>query len=163
MEEKRYQLAEKLSQLLLEKGVTVVTAESCTGGLLAETLTALPGSSAWFTHGWVAYSNEAKEKLLQIDPVLLEQYGAVSEEVAKAMAEAAVDEGAHILGVAITGFAGPTGGTVDTPVGTVWFGIKYQGNTLAISRHFDGDRHAVRQQAVCFILEKLAEMLKGIS
>ena len=110
------QLADKLRQ----KGQIVATAESCTGGLISSYLTHLPGSSAWFDRGFVTYSNQAKEELLGVDKQLIETHGAVSEEVAKAMVAGALKHSHATLAVAVTGIAGPDGGSIEKPVGTVW-------------------------------------------
>jgi len=130
-------------------GVKLATAESCTGGLVAGALTAIPGSSAVFERGFVTYSNAAKEELLAVSPALLRAFGAVSEPVAKAMAEGALQRSHADLAVAITGVAGPDGGTPEKPVGLVHFALARKLRpTLALYRIFPGDRAAVRRQAV---------------
>lgn len=130
-------------------GVKLATAESCTGGLVAAALTAIPGSSDVVERGFVTYSNEAKEEMLGVSPALLRAFGAVSEPVAKAMAEGAIERSRADIAVSITGVAGPGGGTPEKPVGLVHFGLARRGRaTLAVHRIFPGDRAAVRRQAV---------------
>ncbi len=140
----RWVLADKLQNL----GWMMVTAESCTGGLIAGACTDLPGSSVWFERGFVTYSNTAKSELLGVPAALIAAHGAVSEPVARAMAEGAVRHAPAQVAVAVTGVAGPTGGSADKPVGTVWFGWHVAGHTDTECVHFDGDRAAVRAAAV---------------
>ncbi len=139
---------EELAALLLARGWMLATAESCTGGMIAAACTDLAGSSAWFERGFVTYSNAAKSELLGVEPSLIERHGAVSEPVARAMAQGAVDCSAAHVSVAVTGVAGPSGGSVDKPVGTVWFGFVVDGRLTSELGHFDGDRGAVRSGAV---------------
>ena len=139
---------EELAALLLARGWMLATAESCTGGMIAAACTDLAGSSAWFERGFVTYSNAAKSELLGVEPSLIERHGAVSEPVARAMAQGAVDRSAAHVSVAVTGVAGPSGGSVDKPVGTVWFGFVVDGRLTSELGHFDGDRGAVRSAAV---------------
>ncbi|RZL55613.1 MAG: CinA family protein, partial [Variovorax sp.] len=122
-------LVARLADALLRRGAMLATAESCTGGLIAGACTDLAGSSAWFDRGYVSYSNEAKAELLGVDAALIAANGAVSEPVARAMAEGAVarTNGRARVAVAVTGVAGPTGGSADKPVGTVWFGWAVDG------------------------------------
>ena len=142
-------LASQLGRRLLERELMVATAESCTGGLVAAALTDIAGSSRWFERGFVTYSNHAKVEMLGIAPDLIETHGAVSEEVARAMAEGAVLESRAQLSVAITGIAGPDGGTRDKPVGTVCFAwVEIEEAPQSETMHFDGDRAAVREQSV---------------
>jgi nicotinamide-nucleotide amidase len=138
----------------------LVTAESCTGGWIAKTLTDLPGSSAWFDAGVVTYSYEAKEALLGVNARTLEQTGAVSEETVLEMVSGALARFGAGVAVAVTGIAGPSGGTPDKPVGTVWIGWKRRGG-YAHARlfHFDGDREAVRRQTVASALIGLRKAL----
>lgn len=136
-----------LAERLQAKGWQMATAESCTGGLIAAACTELAGSSAWFDRGFVTYSNQAKTDLLGVDADLIAAHGAVSEPVARAMAEGALQRAGVHIAVAVTGIAGPTGGTPDKPVGTVWLawaGIDMP--TRALCCRFDGDRTQVRQQ-----------------
>ncbi|MDE2607386.1 MAG: CinA family protein [Burkholderiales bacterium] len=152
-------LCERLAQQLLARGWMLATAESCTGGLIAAACTDLSGSSNWFERGFVTYSNEAKTELLGVDPALIAQHGAVSEVVARAMAFGAVRHAHAQVGVAVTGVAGPTGGSADKPVGTVWFGFQVDGRLTSETRRFDGDRAAVRAATVEHALRRLLELL----
>jgi nicotinamide-nucleotide amidase len=138
----------------------LVTAESCTGGWIAKTLTDLAGSSAWFDAGVVTYSYQAKEALLGVNPQTLERTGAVSEETALEMVSGALARFGAGLAVAVTGIAGPSGGTPEKPVGTVWIGWKRRGGYgHARLFHFAGDRDDVRRQTVAAALAGLREML----
>lgn len=137
----------------------MATAESCTGGLIAATCTELPGSSAWFERGFVTYSNDAKTESLGVDAALIAEHGAVSEPVARAMAFGAVRRSAAQVSVAVTGIAGPTGGSAEKPVGTVWFGFMVQGQLSSETRRFDGDRAAVRAATVQHALQRLVALL----
>ncbi|GAD21861.1 CinA family protein [Acidovorax sp. MR-S7] len=148
-----------ISTTLPARGWMLATAESCTGGMIAAACTDLAGSSAWFERGFVTYSNAAKAELLGVPAALIDTHGAVSEPVARAMAEGAVAHSAAQVAVAVTGIAGPTGGSVDKPVGTVWFGWQVGGRTHSEARCFDGDRAAVRAATVCHALGRLRELL----
>ena len=142
-------VAERLGVALVGAGLRLVTAESCTGGGLAEAVTSIPGSSAWFDRGVVAYSNEAKQEMLGVAPRLLEAHGAVSEAVASAMALGAVGERADCVAIAVSGIAGPGGGSEAKPVGTVCLGVAVAGRTLsARTVVLEGDREGIRRQAV---------------
>jgi nicotinamide-nucleotide amidase len=141
-------LCEQLAQALLARGWMLATAESCTGGMIAAACTDLAGSSDWFERGFVTYSNAAKTELLDVDAALIEANGAVSEVVARAMAFGAVRHSQARVSVAVTGIAGPTGGSQDKPVGTVWFGFMVDGRLTSETRRFDGDRAAVRRATV---------------
>lgn len=152
-------LCERLAQVLQARGWMLATAESCTGGLIAAACTDLSGSSNWFERGFVTYSNEAKTELLGVDASAIAQHGAVSEVVARAMAFGAVRRSLAQVSVAVTGVAGPTGGTPDKPVGTVWFGFQVDGKLVSETRRFDGDRAAVRAQTVQHALRRLLELL----
>ena len=151
---------EALASLLLARGQLLATAESCTGGLIAASCTELAGSSAWFERGFVTYSNEAKTELLGVPPELIAHHGAVSEEVAKAMAAGALAHSRADLAVAVTGIAGPTGGSDAKPVGTVWLAWAERGHghaqdTVAVHAEkmwFPGDRRAVRGATVAHAL-----------
>lgn len=141
--------AQALAECLLARGQSVVTAESCTGGWIAKTLTDIPGSSTWFECGVVAYSYEAKEALLGVQPQTLERSGAVSQEAAMEMVSGALARFGASVAIAVTGVAGPSGGTPDKPVGTVWIAWKRRGGyARAELFHFSGDREAVRRQTV---------------
>ncbi len=141
-------LAQSLSQQLLARGWLLASAESCTGGLIAATCTELSGSSVWFERGFVTYSNAAKTELLGVSADLIAACGAVSEPVAGAMARGACARSAAQVSVAVTGVAGPTGGSPAKPVGTVWFGWSLPDQHHVEVCHFAGDRRAVRRQTV---------------
>jgi nicotinamide-nucleotide amidase len=152
--------SEVVAEAARRQRLMVVTAESCTGGWIAKCLTDIAGSSAWFAAGVVAYSYEAKEALLGVNPRTLEQFGAVSEEVAREMVAGALARMGGDVAVAVTGIAGPSGGTPDKPVGTVWIGWKRRGGyAQARVFHFEGDREAVRRQTVATALEGLRHIL----
>jgi nicotinamide-nucleotide amidase len=146
---------EQLAEMLLRQGWMLATAESCTGGLIAAACTELAGSSNWFERGFVTYSNEAKTELLGVDAKTIATHGAVSEEVVRAMAAGAVRHSRARVSVAVTGVAGPTGGSKDKPVGTVWFGFMVDGDLTSETRRFPGDRAAVRAATVRHALEGL--------
>ena len=148
-----------LAAILQKKGWMMATAESCTGGLIAATCTDLAGSSLWFERGFVTYSNQAKSDMLGVDAALIAQHGAVSEAVARAMGEGALARSEAQVAVAVTGVAGPGGGSTDKPVGTVWFGWARSGGTVTEVRRFDGDRAAVRQATVAHALARLLALL----
>lgn len=151
-------LAEEVAGLVRERKLMLVTAESCTGGFIAKVLTDLPGSSAWFDAGVVTYSYEAKEALLGVNPRTLERTGAVSEETVLEMVSGALARFGAGAAVAVTGIAGPSGGTEGKPVGTVWIGWKRRGGyARAEVFHFDGDRDAVRRQTVAMALRGLMD------
>jgi len=152
-------LVEQLARLLLNKELRLATAESCTGGLIAGACTDLAGSSNWFERGFVTYSNDAKTEMLGVDAALLKRRGAVSEQVAQAMAQGALTHSRAQVAVAVTGIAGPTGGSRAKPVGTVWFGFAGPGQLLTEQRHFAGDRAAVRAATVRHALTRLTELL----
>jgi nicotinamide-nucleotide amidase len=147
-------LVRRIGAALAAKSARLAVAESCTGGWIAKLLTDQPGSSAWFGYGVVAYGNDAKEALLGVSPDTLERAGAVSEDVAEQMATGARLGSAAEIAVAVTGVAGPTGGTADKPVGTVCFAWAGPGVQLISKTHrFSGDRDAVRRQSVLTALE----------
>jgi nicotinamide-nucleotide amidase len=139
----------------------MATAESCTGGLIAGACTELSGSSNWFERGFVTYSNQAKTELLGVDAALIAREGAVSEPVARAMVQGALRHAPVQAAVAVTGVAGPTGGSADKPVGTVWFGWNVDGVVRTEMQRFDGDRSAVRLATVHHALAGLLAMLDG--
>lgn len=147
------------ADLLLKNGLMMATAESCTGGLIAAACTDAPGSSAWFERGFVTYSNAAKTQMLGVDAALIARHGAVSEAVARAMAEGAIGQSNAQVALAVTGVAGPSGGSLEKPVGTVWFGWAVRGQTSAERMRFDGDRAAVRAAAVMFALRRLLGLM----
>ena len=152
----------KLATMLMDKGWMLATAESCTGGLIAAACTEMAGSSDWFERGFVPYSNEAKIELLGVDAAAIEAHGAVSEVVARAMAFGAVRRSHARVSVAVTGIAGPGGGSKDKPVGTVWFGFMLDGHLTSEVQRFDGDRGAVRQATVAHALNGLVLRLTGV-
>jgi nicotinamide-nucleotide amidase len=154
-----FALCRQLAATLKARGEMLATAESCTGGLIAAACTDLAGSSDWFERGFVTYSNAAKTELLGVDPALIERHGAVSEVVARAMAFGAVRHSKAQVGVAVTGVAGPTGGSAEKPVGTVWFGFDVDGTLTSETRRFDGDRAAVREATVRHALQRLLALL----
>jgi len=154
-------LTKTLAQILLSRNWTVSLAESCTGGLVCATLTELAGSSEWFERGYITYSNEAKTECLGVTAKLIESYGAVSEPVAKAMAEGARLNSGSDVAISITGIAGPAGGSAEKPVGTVCFGWATEIRALTKTMCFEGDRQAVRQQATEFALSALIALLRS--
>lgn len=149
----------ELATRLRERGWQMASAESCTGGLIAAACTELSGSSDWFDRGFVTYSNAAKTDSLGVPAALIDAHGAVSEPVARAMASGAVAHSAARCALAVTGVAGPTGGSADKPVGTVWFGWSTPAGVVTEHRRFDGDRAAVRAQAVRHALAGLLQRL----
>lgn len=151
-----YELAEELGVILKKRHLKVAVAESCTGGSLAATMTSIPGSSDWFEGGFITYSNAAKEQMIGVPCHTIKSHGAVSEQTAKAMAEGVIRHTDASVSVAITGIAGPMGGSDEKPVGTVW--IAWAGDlqtTYSHCYHFEGNRPAVRHQAVQMALEGL--------
>jgi nicotinamide-nucleotide amidase len=137
---------EEVAQLLLSQKHTIATAESCTGGLIAFRLTNIPGSSAFFERGAVTYSNRSKTEMLGVPKEVIEKYGAVSEQTAKLMAEGIRKQSGTDFGVATTGIAGPTGGTSEKPIGTVFIALSYDGGTECQKHLFPGDRGAIRHK-----------------
>ena len=148
-----------LANLMLEKGLFLATAESCTGGMIAAACTDLAGSSAWFERGFVTYSNAAKAELLGVDAALIAQQGAVSEQVARAMAFGAIRHSQAQVSVAVTGVAGPSGGSFEKPVGMVWFGFSVGGMLTSEMMRFDGDRASVRAATVRYAVQRLVGLL----
>jgi nicotinamide-nucleotide amidase len=159
-----HELSIAVATAFSERGWTLVVAESCTGGLLAASLTDLAGSSQWFERGYVTYSNAAKATCLQVSPMLIEAEGAVSEAVASAMVLGAQLNSGVTAAISITGIAGPGGGTEKKPVGTVCFGwaierVDASNHITTTTAHFLGDRQSVRQQAVLFALRGLLQAI----
>lgn len=153
-------LAARVATVMQRRALMLASAESCTGGWIAKTLTDLSGSSAWFEAGVVSYSNQAKISLLGVRSETLERTGAVSEETALEMVSGALNRLNVGIAVAVTGIAGPTGGTPQKPVGTVWIGWQRRGGAARAKLfHFPGDREAVRRQTVAAALEGVLEML----
>ncbi len=155
--------AARLLDMLRARGWRLATAESCTGGLIAAALTHVAGSSDVVDRGWVTYSNASKTELLGVPAALMEAHGAVSEAVARAMAEGALARSGAQIAVSVTGIAGPGGGSAEKPVGLVWFGCSLlDGRTSASRQIFAGDRADVRASAASFALELVAEQVAGI-
>jgi nicotinamide-nucleotide amidase len=152
-------LCEQLAQALRARGWMLAIAESCTGGMIAAACTDLSGSSNWFERGFVTYSDAAKTELLGVEPALIAQHGAVSEQVARAMAFGAARHSQAQVSVSVTGVAGPNGGTPQKPVGTVWFGFQVDGQLTSETRRFAGDRAAVRTATVEHALQRLLALL----
>jgi PncC family amidohydrolase len=150
-------LEEKLAQVFKQKGLSIATAESCTGGLLAGRITDLAGSSAYLLGGVVSYSNEAKMALLGVESDALDQHGAVSEEVARQMARGARQRLGSDVGISITGVAGPGGGSADKPVGLVWIGLSDARGDRAQRYLWDSDRAGNREQSVLAALQMLID------
>ena len=149
----------QISLELLKHSHLLATAESCSGGMIAAACTDLAGSSQWFERGFVTYSNAAKVEMLGVPAALIEQEGAVSEAVARAMADGALAHSQAHVSLAVTGVAGPTGGSEAKPVGTVWFAWCVGGETHSEMQHFAGDRAAVRVATVRYALKRLLSLL----
>ena len=155
-------LAARLGRALRAHGMRVTTAESCTGGLIAAAITAIAGSSEWFERGFVTYSNEAKGEMLGVPGELIATHGAVSEAVARAMAQGAVTRSHATCAVSVTGVAGPGGGTAAKPVGLVCFGWAVAaGPHVVATHHLAGDRFAIRAAAVDVALQGLIDLVEG--
>jgi nicotinamide-nucleotide amidase len=150
-----------LAETLKKDGYLLATAESCTGGMISAACTALAGSSDWFERGFVTYSNDAKQEQLGVDASLIKEHGAVSEPVARAMAFGAIRHSNAQVSIAVTGIAGPTGGSAAKPVGTVWFGFSVCGALHSEVRRFDGDRAAVRDASVRHALQRVLQLLQA--
>lgn len=148
-----------LADLMLKRQWMLATAESCTGGMIAAACTELAGSSAWFERGFVTYSNEAKSDMLGVPAELITTHGAVSEPVARAMASGALQHSRAQVALSVTGIAGPSGGSPDKPVGTVWFGWATPDGVWSDMQRFDGDRAAVRAATLRHSLTRLVELL----
>ena len=150
------QLSEQVGQALKARGATVTTAESCTGGWVAKTLTDIAGSSAWFERGFVTYSNEAKSQMIGVSEATLLEHGAVSEPVVVEMAVGALRAARADYAISVSGIAGPDGGSAEKPVGTVWFGVaSASGQGVTRCECFAGDRESVRRQATAYALNLL--------
>jgi len=155
-----YPLAEEVGRFLKKRGWMLATAESCTGGWVGEAVTAVSGSSAWYDRGFITYTNEAKQEMLGVSPETLAAHGAVSEATVREMAAGALQRSRAQVAVAISGIAGPTGGTPEKPVGLVWFAWAFaDGRVVAERQVFSGDRREVRRQAVEVALRGV---LKGV-
>jgi len=154
------QLTQKLAAQLSQNELKICTAESCTGGLIAKTCTDIAGSSDWFERGLVTYSNQAKMDLLGVKQATLEQFGAVSEQTVREMVQGAQQDSGVEVVIAVTGIAGPGGGSAEKPVGTVWFGFIAGAQTLCEKKVFAGDRASVRQQSTEFALHRIVDLLE---
>ena len=149
----------KISNLLKEKNLTIATAESCTGGLISHSITNISGSSDYFDRGIVSYSNNAKVELLDVSEELLEKYGAVSEQVAKAMAEGVRNKSNVDIGIATTGIAGPTGGTIEKPVGLVYIAVSTADESIVKKFQFSKDRLQNKESTCNAALQMLLDLL----
>lgn len=159
------ELARQTGQTLKNNGLKLVSAESCTGGWIGQIVTAIPGSSIWYDCGFITYSNLAKQQLLRVQPQTLTQFGAVSEQIAREMAQGALTMSQAQVAVSVTGIAGPTGGSTEKPVGTVCFAwiLENSFTTAANSKtcRFCGDREAIRRQSVATALQGTLELLRN--
>jgi nicotinamide-nucleotide amidase len=157
-------LAAQVGGLLKAHGLLLATAESCTGGGIAQAVTEVSGSSAWFERGFITYANQAKVEMLGVQQATLEAHGAVSEATVREMAEGALRHSHAQVAVAVSGIAGPTGGTPDKPVGTVWFAWSLRnGPTHAQVHHLDGTRAEIRAHSVQIALQGVQQLLKGLT
>jgi len=152
-------LAQALGLGLRRRGWLLATAESCTGGGISQAVTAIPGSSAWFDRGFITYSNQAKQAMLAVHSETLTRYGAVSEQTVLEMAQGALAHSQAQISVAVSGIAGPDGGSADKPVGLVWLGYAWPGGCKAERYLFSGERQAIRFQAVDTALRGLLDIL----
>lgn len=155
-------LAQKVGAALKQRGMTLVTAESCTGGGVAQAVTMISGSSGWFDRGFVTYSNSSKEEMLGVSPDTLEAHGAVSEQTVREMADGALQYSRAQVAVSVSGVAGPTGGTPEKPVGMVWFAWGTNESVHAECHHLSGDRDAIRAKSVQIALQGVLNMLNAI-
>jgi PncC family amidohydrolase len=162
MDEVDMRREEKVVRMLSKHSLSLSTAESCTGGLVAGRITSVPGASECFEGGFITYSNTAKNRLIGVPGELIEKYGAVSTETARAMAEGARKKLGTDVAVAVTGIAGPTGGTTDKPVGTVYIAVAREGATGVRKFQFTGTRHAIRRQtaeeALQFVFDEISSL-----
>lgn len=157
-----HSLVSQVGQALVDSDAMVVTAESCTGGMIAEALTEVAGSTAWFDRAYITYSYESKREMLGVKETTVQKKGAVSEECVTEMALGALQQSHAKVSIACSGIAGPGGGTPDKPVGTVWLAWAVQGQEDVISEqfHFEGDRHSVREQTTEAALKGVLKLLK---
>ena len=154
-------LIEELAAVMLAGGHKLASAESCTGGWVAKCVTDLAGSSDWFDMSVVSYSNEAKHRVLRVSELTLREYGAVSEQTVREMVDGVLQVSAADVAVAVSGIAGPGGGSDDKPVGTVWFAWQLRGAcSISEAKHFRGDREEVRRQAVEFALRGVLRLIE---
>jgi len=158
------ELAIQVGELLKSHGLMLATAESCTGGGIAQAITEVAGSSAWFERGFVTYSNLSKQQMLGVREETLRQHGAVSELTVREMVAGALQQSEAQVALAVSGIAGPGGGIADKPVGTVWFAWGLKNGEIVAERHqFSGNRHEVRNQAVHIALQELINLLKNLT
>jgi nicotinamide-nucleotide amidase len=150
-----------LSQLLTDQSLTLSVAESCTGGSLSALLTSISGSSTYFDRGYITYSNQAKMDMLDVDAEVLERFGNVSEQTAFEMVNGVIQNSHSDIAVSITGIAGPTGGTVDKPVGMVCFGFCVKDKYFVKTQHFSGDRETVVASSIDFAIQTLVNELSS--
>ena len=154
MDNELFELARQLGQLLKLKGKKIATAESCTGGWIAQIITEVPGSSTWFDRGFVTYSNAAKMQMLGVTPETIDKFGAVSVQTATAMANGALANSDADCAIAVTGIAGPDGGSAEKPVGTVLIAWAYKNRDIkVVQKKLTGNRHQIRRQSVKIALE----------
>ncbi len=153
------QLTHQLAEKLTHTGSMICTAESCTGGLIAKTFTDLAGSSDWFERGFVTYSNQAKMDMLGVSPQTLQRHGAVSEATAREMARGAIANSTAQYAIAVTGIAGPGGGSAEKPVGTVWFGFATPETLICETQVFGGDRERVRNSSLRYALQQVLQLI----
>jgi nicotinamide-nucleotide amidase len=153
------QLAQQLGKVLLQHGATITLAESCTGGGIAQAITAVPGSSQWFEYGFVTYANQAKQQLLGVEDQVLQQQGAVSQPVVEQMALGAIIASGADYAIAVSGIAGPDGGTAEKPVGTVWIYWATPTKNHSKRFRFAGDRRSIREQAIKISLQELLHQI----
>lgn len=156
-------MEKNLSDLLINKSLTIATAESCTGGLIGHIITSTPGSSTYFMGGIISYSNQAKCDLLGVSPDTLKQYGAVSDQTAKEMARGVKERFKTDIGLSVTGIAGPDGGSKEKPVGTVFMGFSFDDEIFSLRYLFKGSREEVKQQTAETVLGDIRRYLNGDS
>ncbi len=155
-----HEITQELARVLIKNNWHLSTAESCTGGMVAASITELAGSSEWFERGYVTYSNQSKSEDIDVSKNLIEQHGAVSDQVARAMALGAKQNSGSDLSLSITGIAGPTGGSPEKPIGTVCFAWTLANDQIVSeTKHFEGNRQQIRQQACDFSLRKLLSLV----
>ncbi len=161
MDQELVELANKIAEALSERQLMLTTAESCTGGWMAKVLTDIPGSSHWFERGFVTYTNQSKQEMLEVSATSLDEYGAVSVQTVAEMAQGALKHSHAQLSVAISGIAGPGGATADKPVGMVCFAWAMAGQeVLSRVEYFEGDREQIRRKAVLAALQGVLDVLK---
>ncbi len=158
-QEKMHELAIKVGEKLMKHGLSLTTAESCTGGWVAKILTDIPGSSGWFDRGFVTYTNESKQDMLGVQASTLQQHGAVSEQAVREMARGGQARSRADVSLAVSGIAGPGGGTTDKPVGTVWLAWTAGKNLRTLHVHLSGERSRIREQAVELALQGVLDII----